>query len=677
MKFSTQWLQKLVKLDVNSQVLAEQLTFSGLEVELLDGEIIEVAVMPNRADCLGMLGIAREAATLNNIEFKAPYFEPIPAAIQDKITLQVKNSSACPKYLGRIIKGVDATQPTPQWIKDCLTTAGMDCISAIVDITNYVLIEWGQPLHAFDLAKIKDQNIVVRNASKGECLTLLDESVLELDTESLVIADAEKPLALAGIKGGFHSGIYADTKDVLIECAYFEPIGVRLSSRRNGLQTDGSYRFERGIDPLMQEQVMEYVTQLILNTVGGKAGPIMAAVDATHMPKPVNISLRLSRISRILGIVVPPEKVKDILQQLGMQVSAGKISDELLVKIPSFRTDLALEVDLVEEVARIYGFDKIPVQLPTGTLAFSTQHEAVLTEAQVIDCLINRGYNEAITYSFIDSELAKLFVPKINEEWLVTNPIASDMNLMRPSLLPGLVAALQYNQNRQQSRVRLFEIGLRFVGDEKHLQQIKTVAGVCCGSYYTENWASPAREVDFYDLKGDIEGLFRQAGNISKLEFKAGKNMALHPGQNVDIFLSGSKVGTLGTLNPAIQQKLGLATAVCMFELDYTAVVNGTLVNFKQVSKYPSVRRDLSLLVDKDLSADKLKSVINQEAGALLTDVVIFDIYQGKGIPAGKKSVGLGFTLQDPDRTLTEQEVNELFAKIVAVLQHEFEATLR
>lgn len=677
MKFSTQWLQKLVKLNVKPAVLAEQLTFSGLEVESLEGDIIEVAVMPNRADCLGMVGIAREAATLNNIDFKAPHFEPIPAAIQDKINLQIKNSRACPKYLGRIVKGVDATKPTPQWIKDCLTNAGMDCISAIVDITNYVLIEWGQPLHAFDLSKIKDQNIVVRNASKGELLTLLDESVLKLDTESLVIADAEKPLALAGIKGGFHSGIYADTKDILIECAYFEPIGVRLSARRNGLQTDGSYRFERGIDPNMQEQVMEHVTQLILEIVGGQAGPIVTAVEPKNMPQPVELSLRTARINKILGIDVPIEQVKTILQQLGMQVNVGKNSEELLVKIPSFRTDLALEIDLVEEIARIFGFDKIPAQLPIGTLAFAQQTEAVLTEQQVMSCLINRGYNEAITYSFIDSQLVKQFVPTINEEWLVTNPIASDMNLMRPSLLPGLVVALQYNQNRQQPRVRLFEIGLRFVGDEKHLQQIKTIAGVCCGNYYTENWASHAREVDFYDLKADIESLFTQAHNLSKLEFKAAKDMAMHPGQCLEVWLNGTKVGKLGALTPAIVQSLGLQSAVYMFELDYAAVVNGNLANFKSFSKYPAVRRDLALLVDQDLSAAELKATIKKEAGALLTEVVIFDVYQGKGVPAGKKSIGLGLTLQDPERTLTEQEVNDLFAKILAAVQREFEGALR
>lgn len=678
MRFSIHELQKLVNLKTTPEKLAQQLTDSGLEVEEVSGDIIEVAVPPNRADCLGLIGIAREAAAINDFKFTPPEVSVVNAAITDKINLQVTNQTACPKYLGRIIKNIDNSVPTPQWMQDYLTVANVKTISAVVDITNYVMLEYSQPLHAFDLTKIANGSVVVRNAKAGESIALLDGSTKQLDTETLVIADAVKPLALAGIMGGTESSISLNSKDILVECAYFDPITIRLSARRYGLQTDGSYRHERSIDPVMQQQVMERVTQLLLDVVGGQAGPVVTAIAESKIAKPIELLLRSARITKILGINIPTTKVSTILQQLGMQVKSIAGNDDLMVTVPTFRTDISREIDLIEEVARIYGLNNITAQLPIGTLAFNSQPEEVLTEEKIINCLVNRGYNEAINYSFIDLELAKNFVTDINTNLILTNPISADMSLMRPSLLPGLINALLRNKNRQQDRVRLFEIGLRFnIDDSGNLQQIKTISSVCCGKYLPENWASSANQVDFFDLKADISALFKLGNNNLNLQFIPSSDPAMHPGQCADIILAGTKVGKMGTLHPALQQTLDLDTKVYLFELDYAAIENGQVPKFNLFSKFPAVRRDIALLVDKDLAAAKIEQAIRNKIGGLLADLVMFDVYEGPGVVAGKKSLGLGLTLQHVDRTLQDAEVNTIFENLLVQLETEFNAILR
>lgn len=677
MKFSIKWLQKYVDLDIAPQKLADQLTDIGLEVEEVNGDELEIAVPPNRADCLGIIGIAREAATVNNIEFKAPQLKVVDATIPDQIKVQIKNTVACPRYYSRVLKGINNTLETPQWIQDCLNIAGVKIISPVVDITNYVLLEWGQPLHAFDLHKIAEQTLIIRDADANETLALLDGTTAKLDSETLVISDPIQALALAGIKGGMSSGIAADSKDIVLECAYFEPIKVRLTSRRLGVQTDGSYRFERAVDPTMQLQVMEHLTQLLLDTVGGKAGPILTSEDLNNIPKAVQINLRNDRIMRLVGIAIAEDKVRAILINLGMQVIPGNNANELLVTVPAFRTDIKQEIDLIEEVVRIYGFNNIPAQLPIGELEFSALPEEMVNEERVLNCLINRGYNEAITYSFINPELSQSFFPDLSHTRTVTNPISSDMSLMRPSLLPGLVSAVLYNQNRQQSRLRFFEIGLRFAEYDDNLEQVKTIAGVCSGNYLPEGWGNPARAVDLYDLKSDIIALFKLANIQGELEFKETTDAAMHPGKCVAVYLGTAKVGKLGALHPKLQESLGLTTPVYMFELDYVAVVNGKVANYNSFSKYPAVRRDLAILVAKEIQSDKIEQAIKLEVGKLLQDLVIFDVYQGKGVDSSKKSMGLGLTLQDPERTLTDVEVNATFASLIEMLDREFSATLR
>lgn len=676
MKFSIEWLKKFIPVKDSVKELSAQITAAGLEVEGVADQVFVIKVPPNRADCLGMVGMARDVAAITKQTFTEPSVKAVATKIQDKKTVQVLDAAACPKYLGRVIRGIDNTRQTPQWIKDCLTTADMNLISPVVDITNYVLLEWGQPLHAFDLHKLEG-DIIVRKAKRDEELVLLDDSTVKLSTETLVIADSKKPLAIAGVKGGKDSGIELNTKDIVIECAYFDPVGVRLASRHYGLKTDGAYRFERCIDPSMQEKVMEHVTQLMLDVVGGEAGPIVEFSDPKHLPTTTVLSLRIARIKQILGIDIDRQTTMQILQRLGFQVETHNGDDELMITVPTFRPDVTREVDLIEEVARIYGLDHIPAQATVSTLEFKPLPEAKVTEAAVISCLVNRDYHEAITYSFIDYEFATQFSKDLNESLKLTNPISSEMGFMRHSLLPGLLKVLQYNQNRQQDRIRLFEIGLRFTGDINKVQQIKTIAGVCYGNYLPEAWGNPKRLVDLFDVKGDVLALLQLAHNIKSVKFGSANDKALHPGQAVNVYLEDKLLGTVGVLHPELQQVLGLPNPVVMFELDYNLVAQGKIANFKMFSKYPAIRRDIAILVNRKVTAGDLEDAIHKQVGSLLVDLVLFDVYQGKGIPEDQKSMALGLTLQDPERTLTDAEVNDIFAKLLHMLQHEFKAVLR
>lgn len=675
MKFNFNWLQKLTPVKSTPAALAEKITNAGLEVESIANNLFDISIPPNRADCLGMLGIAREVAALEDMAFIAPMVKAVPAASADKVVVKVPASKECPKYLARVIKDIDNTRPTPKWIQECLQNAEIKLISAVVDITNYVLLEWGQPLHAFDLHKIKG-DIVVRLAHANEELVLLDDSTAILDVDTLVVADSTQALAIAGIKGGKESGIALETKDILVECAYFEPVGIRLSSRKLGIKTDSSHRFERCIDPSMQEMVLEHVTRLLLDTVGGEPGPVTAVIAADSLPKIAVLPLRLSRMQNILGININMSTAVHILQNLGFKIEPHNNDDVLMVTVPSFRTDITREIDLIEEVARIYGFENIPAINTVSSLEFKSAPEAKLTEHQILNCLINRGYHEAITYSFIDSEYAKLFTTP-SADLCLANPISAEMNFMRHSLLPGLIKALQYNQNRQQERVRLFEIGLCFIGDWKNLQQKKMLAGVCCGNYLPKAWANAKLPVDLFTVKGEVLALFNLAHNAANVIFKAATDVAMHPGQCLDIFLDDRLVGKIGALHPQLQQTLALPTAPVMFQLDYAALVDGNTASFNMFSKYPAIRRDIALLVEQEVTSAALEDAITQQVGNLLQNLNLFDVYQGKGVAENHKSMALSLTLQHPERTLTDVEVNDVFTNLLHMLQREFKATLR
>ncbi len=677
MKFNIDWLKKFISIKDTPKELLAQITSAGFEVESVVDQVVVIKVPPNRADCLGMVGMARDVAAITKESFIEPAVKAVPAAIKDIKAVKVLDSVACPRYVGRIIRGIDNTCQTPQWIKDCLLTADINLISPVVDITNYVLLEWGQPLHAFDLSKLEG-DIVVRKASNNEALVLLDDTTVQLSADTVVIADQKQALAIAGVKGGKSSGVELDTKDIFLECAYFDPIAVRLASRHYGVKTDAAYRFERCIDPTMQVKIMEHVTQLILDVVGGDAGPLVECSDSKHLPKTTVLSLRITRIKQVIGIDIDAKTTTQILERLGFQVETHNGAEELMITVPPYRPDVTREVDLVEEVARIYGLDNIPALPSHSTLNFKALPEAIITEQAVIGCMVNRGFHEAITYSFIDFDYACAFADDLSADLKLSNPISTEMGFMRQSLVPGLLKALQYNQNRQQTRVRLFEIGLRFNAVGKDVQQTKAIAGVCYGNYLPEAWSNPKRLVDLYDVKGDVLALLALAHNLHKIKFVPAVGLSyLHPGQSLQVYLEDKLLGNIGALHPKLQQSLGLPEPVMLFELDYMLLTRGAIPAFKTFSKYPAIRRDIAIVVDKKVAAASIEHAIHKVAGSLLVDLVLFDVYQGKGIPEDQKSMALGLTLQDPLRTLTDPEVNEIFTNVLTMLQNEFKAVLR
>ncbi|WP_256740084.1 phenylalanine--tRNA ligase subunit beta, partial [Cronobacter sakazakii] len=485
----------------------------------LDDNTIEISVTPNRADCLGIIGVARDVAVLNAEPLNAPDIAPVAATINDTLPIQVDAVDACPRYLGRVVKGIDVTAPTPLWMREKLRRCGIRSIDAVVDVTNYVLLELGQPMHAFDLDRI-DGGIVVRMAKEGETLTLLDGNEATLNADTLVIADHQKALAMGGIFGGEHSGVNGETRNVLLECAFFSPLAITGRARRHGLHTDASHRYERGVDPQLQFKAMERATRLLLDICGGEAGPVIDVTSETHLPTRATITLRRSKLDRLIGHHIADAQVTDILKRLGCEVTEGQ--DEWQAVAPSWRFDIAIEEDLVEEVARVYGYDNIPNEPVQASLVMGNHREADLSLKRVKTLLNDHGFQEVITYSFVDPKVQQLLHPG-EEALILPSPISSEMSAMRLSLLSGLLTTVVYNQNRQQSRVRIFETGLRFVPDTQAdlgIRQDLMLAGALCGNRYEEHWDLAKASVDFYDLKGTLESVLELTGKLSEIEFR-------------------------------------------------------------------------------------------------------------------------------------------------------------
>ena len=674
MKFSEQCLRSWVNPPVSTHELVIQLTQLGLEVESIDAGVIDLSVPPNRGDCLSIMGIARELSALTRIPMNMVSMAPVVPIINDTLTIKIEDSNACPKYLSRIIKNINIQAKTPEWLQKALENAGISRISAVVDITNYVMLELGQPMHAFDLQAI-GKEIVVRKAHVGEKIALLDQTEISLQATDLIIADEHKPLALAGIMGGIASSITENTRDIVLECAYFEPIGIRLTARQHKTTTDSAYRFERSIDPELQEQAMARAISLLQEIVGGQPGPVALVINKQTLPGSCQLLLRRERIKKILGICPVNSEVSEILINLGMKCSP--ISEGWYVIVPTHRQDITREIDLIEEVARFIGYHAIPAIMPQGVLDFKQHSEANTTEFQLKTCLKCRGYSEVITYSFISPELATLFEPT-QECLTLINPISSDMSVMRPSLLPGLVKVLQYNENRQCNRMRIFEIGLKFVFDNYHeLQQEKMLAGLCVGGVQPEHWDLKSKAHDFFDMKGDIEALAKLVGFNTRLRYEPTLHQVLHPGKSAAIFKGDEYIGFVGELHPKIVTALDLATPVVVFELRCNALKAGEISKFCCISKFPGIRRDLAIIVDEKIIACDIKDVIKESLGDLMQDCCIFDVYCGQGIEFGKKSIGLGIVLQHPARTLVDDEIKQAIAKVIVSLKIKFDANLR
>jgi len=680
MKVSELWLRELLDSSLSFSQMAERLTHAGIEVDAFEAGlephsgVMTLKVPPNRGDCLSLEGIARELSLLTKASFK-PIIVPSPS-IESTTTLMVslEDFDLCPRYLGRVMSDVNASTETPQWLLQRLEQAGLRSISVVVDIMNYVMLELGQPLHAFDLATLKS-NIHVRKAKEGEEIHLLDDRKIKLKANTLVIADQENPKAIAGIMGDMSSSVGKKTTSLFIESAYFNPVSIRLSAKQYGIKTDSSYRFERGVDSQLQARALARATELLLSIVGGKAGPITECISQDHLPKNPTIFFRYSKMNAFLGTSVAHGEVLDIFNRSSMKVE--QLGEDCHVTAPSFRHDIALEVDLFEEIARIVGYGHFVSQAPRLFSVSNPIPENTVSIPKIKQSLISRGYSEMITYSFIDPKLIQLFEFQ-EKPYLLANPISREMALMRPSLIPAMVKTLQYNQYRQQLWTRFFEIGLCFTFNKMdELQQKSMLGGICGGLLYKEQWGVKKNPLDFYDVKQDIESLFQLLGTAHSIHFEKTEHPALHPGQAAKITQEGIEIGYLGALHPRIIRHLELQEPLFVFELEMNYCKQAKVPVFHPLSKYPAIRRDIAIVVSKEVLASELKSAILKVGGEILQDILVFDIYEGKGIEPGKKSIALGLLMQHASRTLVDEEINEIVKNSVMMLSSMFQATLR
>ena len=636
----------------------------------LDDTIIDIDLTPNRGDCLSVAGIARELGTLNKCDVTEELHDPYTQNIEDTFEVNIEAPQACSHYAGRVFRDVDVTAPTPVWMVERLRRSGIRSLGAVVDITNYVMIELGQPMHAFDLDQL-DGRINVRYAFDSESITLLDGKRLELDTDTLVIADNSRPLALAGIMGGENSGVSEQTRSIFLESAFFARETIAGKARGYGLHTDSSHRFERGVDPQLQVLAIDRATELILEICGGDVGPVTEVTTDAHPKDRQPIDLRYERIKRVLGIELEQDEIIEILTRLGMEVKSFK--DHWMVKPPSFRFDIEIEADLLEELVRIHGYNNIPRTTPQYHAVMRDMPETLQPLSQLRRALVDRGYFEAITYSFVDPKWQAILDPD-REAVKLANPLSSEMSVMRTTIWAGLLQAVRHNLNRQQSRVRLFETGQVFLQGDSELAQLDRISGAICGPINDEQWGEASREVDFYDLKADVESLFSAEAAIT---CRAEAHPALHPGQSAAVCNNGEAIGWMGALHPQVISALDLSATVYVFELDLEAVRASHLPSFRPLSKFPEVRRDLAILIDQNISALAIEDCIRRSSSKILQEVRLFDVYTGKGVDKGLKSVAFGLILQDFSRTLTDQDIDSEVESVVDALNQNFAATLR
>lgn len=639
----------------------------------LDDNVIDISITPNRGDCFSIRGIAREIGVINQLPVTAPDIQEVAASIADEKKVVV-STEGCPRYLGRVIKNVNTKAATPEWMERALARSGIRQHSILVDITNYVLMELGQPLHAFDGAKVQG-SVQVRQAIAGEKLVLLNEQEVELQDDVMVIADDEKALAIAGIMGGLSSSVTDETTEIFLESAFFAPLHIAGRARRFGLHTDASQRYERGVDFELPLIAMHRASQLISELAGGEFGPITVAENAAVLPTRDAIELKQAQVDQLLGYSVDSDFITDALTRLGCEVTV-KAQGQWSVVPPSHRYDMAIYQDLIEEVARIHGYDNIQISLPvidTKLAKYQDQFEV----AQLRQTLVTLGYQEAISFSFADLKLEKQLNAAVNPLALA-NPISSDLAVMRSTLLSSLIPCVQYNINRQQSRVRFFELGLRFdyqnAASIHDLKQIPTLAMIAVGAKTAESWHGKPQAMDFFDLKGEVEELLA-AGRV-QVEYVRSERSWLHPGQSAEILVNGQSIGYLGRLHPSLENELDLGTT-WVAELDQQAVLQTYVSNFTELSRFPSVRRDIALLISDKINVSEIQQLIEQTGGELLHSTWLFDVYTGQGVEAGKRSLAFALLWQHPTRTLEDAEIKSGMDNILKVLENTYQATLR
>jgi phenylalanyl-tRNA synthetase beta chain len=676
MKIAYRWLKDWVAVSWSAKELGARLTMAGFELEALanadvEDATLELNVTPNRGDAMSVLGIAREVAALAGRPLTGPQIDPVKAQLEDALAVRLDAPAACPKFVGRIIRGVNNRAVTPVWMRQRLESVGARSISPLVDVTNYVLLELGQPMHAYDLSKL--QSAITVRTSTREKIVLLDGRMVEVGQGTLLITDEAGPVGIAGIMGGERTAVSETTTDVFLEVAYFSPDAMLGRARKLGLQTDASQRFERGVDPALQERAMERATALILAIAGGSAGPTQVTQSAQHLPARAAVTLRGSQLKRLLGTAIPDERIVQVLESLGMKVAA-RSKGVWDITPPAHRFDIAIEADLIEEVARIVGYEAIPEADASGAQQFRELPAEKAAERSVLELLVARGYHEAITLAFVDPALQSKLFPDLQGAALA-NPISSDLAVMRVSLWPGLLQAALENQRRQQDRIRLFEHGTRFLSKE-----IDTLAGIACGLRLPEQWAVSKETrvaIDFFDIKADLQALFMGTGAADELNFETATQTCLHPGRSARITRAGQTVGWLGELHPTLVRELGFTYAPVLFELDYVEALRVKRPSYQEFSRFPQVRRDLALVLDEAVSFSALRERVISVAPAFLHDFLVFDVYRGPGVETGRKSVALGLIFQDISRTLTDAEIDGAVAAITAQLRVSLNAKIR
>lgn len=640
---------------------------------MLDDYTIDLSITPNRGDCLSVRGVAREVSALTGAKITPPSFAPVEPSHEEVLPVELE-AADCPHYVGRIILDVDANMESPVWLKEGLRRSGLRSISPIVDVTNYVMLELGQPMHAFDLDKIKDR-IVVRQAKDGEKITLLDGSEKKLESMAVVIADADVPVALAGVMGGEESSVTSTTTNIFLEAAYFSPKMIASQRKQYQVNSDSAHRFERGIDTASQREAIEYATQIILDTFGGEPGPVIEQTQAGYPPARPVILLPAEKITRLLGLEIAHVDIQAIFNKLNMEAVWQASTHTWEVRAPSYRPDITIPEDLIEEIARLYGYDKIPTQHLRAKLQSNAAADETSWQSLRL-AFSERGYHEIISYSFVGKELQAQLDPAHTPRELL-NPITSDMTVMRTNLWPGLIHTYRYNKSRQQHRIRLFEIGTCFITEGADLHQVPRIGGLIAGSALPEQWSGVKREIDFYDLKGDLENIIGIFCSESEIEFKIESHPSLHPGRSAAIFCQGKRLGIMGAIHPALMQPLDISSDIYVFELDLDGLKQLSQSHYKEFSKFPEIRRDLAIIVQDTIRAKEIQDTIRLVAGDWLQNVFIFDVYQGKGITPGSKSVALGLVLQHPERTLVDSEVAELMERVIASLKEQLGAELR
>ncbi|WP_336916916.1 phenylalanine--tRNA ligase subunit beta [Acinetobacter pittii] len=639
----------------------------------LDDNVIDISITPNRGDCFSIRGIAREIAVINQLQMNEPDIKSVEATIADEKKVVI-STEGTPRYLGRVIKNVNVKAATPEWMEQALARSGIRTHSILVDVTNYVLMELGQPMHAFDLAKI-ERTVHVRQAQPQEKLQLLNDQEVELQEDIMVIADDQKALAIAGIMGGLASSVTDDTTDIFLESAFFAPLAIAGRARRFGLHTDSSQRYERGVDFELPLIAMNRASQLIQELAGGEFGPITVAEKTEILPKREAIELKQAQVDQLLGYQLTADFIADALTRLGCEVTV-KAEGEWNVVPPSHRYDMAIYQDLIEEVARIDGYDNIQISLPSMDVQLA-KYQDRFEIAELRQTIVTLGYQEAISFSFADAKLEKQLNPQVNP-LMLANPISSDLAAMRSTLLSSLIPCVQYNLNRQQSRVRFFELGLRFdyqnAKSIEDLKQIPTLALVAVGSQQPESWHVKPQPMDFFDFKGEIEEILA-AGRV-KVEYVRSERAWLHPGQSAEILVDGQSIGYLGRLHPSLENELDLTTT-WVAELDQTAVLQSYVSNFTELSRFPSIRRDIALLISDNINVRDIQQLIEKTGGELLDSTWLFDVYTGQGVEEGKRSLAFALLWQHPSRTLEDAEIKSGMDNIIQVLENTYQATLR